>query len=383
MKIAYCLNSIRYLGGIQRVTIVKANALAEVPGNEVYILVTDNKNGILVHPLSPKVHLIDLDVNYYLDDWKSKWNILKGIFIKRHKHKKKLTQALHKINPDIIISAGQSEKNMIPTITGNWIKIRELHFTRNYRQLHARSTFEQIVACIGDFYDYHYKIKGYDHIVVLTQEDKKDNWDDQPHVSVIPNPISFTNNHILAELEEKKAITIGRLSYPKNYKSLINVWKIVTDKHSDWLLEIWGAGEAYKTLNQRIISLGLQNNIFLKGYTNDVSLKLAESSLFILSSIFEGFGLVIIEAMSCGVPVVSYACPCGPQDIIADGHDGFLVPVNNEKVLADRICRLIEDKELRKEMGKAARLKAEQYDIKNIIPMWMELFNQLINEKRK
>lgn len=154
------------------------------------------------------------------------------------------------------------------------------------------------------------------------------------------------------------------MSYPKNYKSLINVWKIVTDKHSDWLLEIWGAGEEYKTLNQRIISLGLQNNIFLKGYTNDVSLKLAESSLFILSSIFEGFGLVIIEAMSCGVPVVSYACPCGPQDIIADGHDGFLVPVNDEKVLADRICRLIEDKELRKEMGKAARLKAEQYDIK-------------------
>lgn len=96
---------------------------------------------------------------------------------------------------------------------------------------------------------------------------------------MIPNPISFTNNHILAELEEKKAITIGRLSYPKNYKSLINVWKIVTDKHSDWLLEIWGAGEEYKTLNQRIISLGLQNNIFLKGYTNDVSLKLAESSL--------------------------------------------------------------------------------------------------------
>lgn len=85
---------------------------------------------------------------------------------------------------------------------------------------------------------------------------------------------------------------------------------------------------------------------------------------FHINFAFEGLPLVIIEAMSCGVPVVSYACPCGPQDIIADGHDGFLVPVNNEKVLADRICRLIEDKELRKEMGKAARLKAEQYDIK-------------------
>ena len=127
----------------------------------------------------------------------------------------------------------------------------------------------------------------------------------------------------------------------------------------------------------------MTNNIFLKGYTYDIFSPLYKASIFTLTSLFEGLPLVIIEAMSCGVPVVSYACPCGPQDIIADGHDGFLVPVNNEKVLADRICRLIEDKELRKEMGKAARLKAEQYDIKNIIPMWMELFNQLINEKRK
>ena len=108
----------------------------------------------------------------------------------------------------------------------------------------------------------------------------------------------------------------------------------------------------------------MTNNIFLKGYTYDIFSPLYEASIFTLTSLFEGLPLVIIEAMSCGVPVVSYACPCGPQDIIADGHDGFLVPVNNEKVLADRICRLIEDKELRKEMGKAARLKAEQYDIK-------------------
>lgn len=148
-------------------------------------------------------------------------------------------------------------------------------------------------------------------------------------------------------------------------------------------LEIWGEGELRTELEEQIRNNQLTNNIFLKGYTYDIFSPLYEASIFTLTSLFEGLPLVIIEAMSCGVPVVSYACPCGPQDIIADGHDGFLVPVNNEKVLADRICRLIEDKELRKEMGKAARLKAEQYDIKNIIPMWMELFNQLINEKRK
>ena len=82
MKIVYCLNSIRYLGGIQRVTVVKANALAEIEDNEVYIIVTDNKNGVFTEPLSPKVHLIDLDINYYEDDYKSRWNVLKGIFFK-------------------------------------------------------------------------------------------------------------------------------------------------------------------------------------------------------------------------------------------------------------------------------------------------------------
>ncbi|MBR6621513.1 MAG: glycosyltransferase family 4 protein, partial [Bacteroides sp.] len=91
MKIAYCLNSIRYLGGIQKVTIVKANALSEIPENEVYIIVTDNKEGVLLEPLSPKVKLIDLDINYYEDDYKSRWNVLKGIFIKRREHKKRLT----------------------------------------------------------------------------------------------------------------------------------------------------------------------------------------------------------------------------------------------------------------------------------------------------
>ena len=113
MKIAYCLNSIRYLGGIQKVTVVKANALSEIPENEVYIIVTDNKEGVLLEPLSPKVKLIDLDINYYEDDYKSRWNVLKGIFIKRREHKKRLTSVLKEIQPDIAISVGQSEKNML------------------------------------------------------------------------------------------------------------------------------------------------------------------------------------------------------------------------------------------------------------------------------
>ena len=113
MRIAYCLNSIRYLGGIQRVTTVKANALAKIPTNEVYVIVTDNKNGVVVEELDAKVRLIDLDVNYYEDDWKSKYHVLKGIFLKRREHLKKLKTTLEQIQPDIVVSVGKSEKNMI------------------------------------------------------------------------------------------------------------------------------------------------------------------------------------------------------------------------------------------------------------------------------
>lgn len=373
MKIVYCLNSIRYLGGIQRVTIVKANALAEVVGNEVYIIVTDNKEGLWVEPLSPKVHLIDLDINYYKDDWKSRWNVLKGIFVKRKEHKKRLRSALNEIQPDIVISVGQSEKNFLPSIKGNWMKIREFHFEKHYRKRHTTSLFDKIQAKIGDFYDYSIKIKGYDKIVVLTREDKN-NWRNNPKVSVIPNPSTFTTESV-SNLYEKKIISVGRLSMPKNYASLIRAFKFVADKHPDWILEIYGDGGQRIELLSLIAKLNLEKHVFLKGFSSNVKEVMTHASIFALSSIFEGFGLVIVEAMACGLPVVSYECPCGPKDIITEGKDGFLVPVNDETALAHRIICLIEDEELRKEMGAAAQEKSKQYSIENIIPLWMNLFH--------
>ncbi|MCI6523262.1 MAG: glycosyltransferase family 4 protein [Parabacteroides sp.] len=383
MRIVYCLNSIRYLGGIQRVTIVKANALADISDNEVYIIVSDNRGGRIVHPLSPKVHLIDLDVNYYQDDWKSKWHVLKGIVVKRREHKKKLAKVLHEINPDIVISVGQSEKNMIPAISGRWVKVRELHFTKNYRWFHAHSIFSKTLAIFGELYDYFYKIRQYDRIIVLTYEDKESHWKGYKNVSVIPNPISFSDIAANNTLEGKKVIAIGRLSALKNFSSLIRSYRIVAQKHPDWILEIYGDGEQKYNLLQLIEQFDLRKQVYLRGFTSEVQRELLNASCFVLSSDFEGLPLVMLEAMSCGLPVVSYACPCGPKDIISEGVDGFLVPVNDEQGLADRICRLIENEEMRKAMGKAARLKAEQYRIEKIIPMWMDLFNQLLKEKRE
>lgn len=381
MRIVYCLNSIRYLGGIQRVTVVKANALANIEGNEVYIVVTDNKNGVITEPLSSKVHLIDLDINYYEDDYKSRWNVLKGIFIKRREHKKRLTSVLNEIQPDIVISVGQSEKNMIPSIKGKWRTIREFHFVKDYRLRQAKSFFDKILAWGGNWYDFSFKIKGYDHIVTLTHEDKEMNWKGWKNVSVIPNPSTFQTDKT-STLNEKKVISVGRLTPQKNYASLIRAFKNVVDKHPDWTLEIYGDGPQEMELKSLIDKLNLKKHVFLKGFSSNVKEVMTNASIFALSSIFEGFGLVIVEAMACGLPAVSYACPCGPKDIITDGKDGFLVKVNDENALADKINLLIGKKKLRQQISNAAIIKAEQYNINNITPMWMQLFTTLNNENK-
>lgn len=383
MKIAYCTDNVCHAGGIQRITVAKANALADIEGNEVWIVVTDNKRPKPVLPISGKVHLVDLDVNYFEDDWKSRLHMLKGIFVKRREHKRKLQQFLNTISPDIVISTGTSEKNFVPRmkVASSPSFIREIHSVSNYRLLVAHGWFEKLSAWAGDIIDYHYYIREYDKIVVLTDEDKQLHWKKNDKVEVIPNPLTIEHNK-RSTLKSETVITAGRLTAEKNFASLINAWKIVIKTHPDWKLEIWGEGNLKKELQQQIKNLQLRDSISMMGYTDDIITQFADASMFVCSSKFEGFGLVIVEAMSCGIPAVSYSCPCGPKDIITDGKDGFLVPVNDEQMMASRICRLIEHEDMRKIMGAAALEKSKLYSSEIIIKQWMRLFNKSLAEER-
>lgn len=383
MKIVYCTDSICYLGGIQNITITKANGLAQM-GHQVWIIVTDNKYPPL-HPVDPKAQVINLDINYFEDDWKSKFYVIKSILIKRKKHKKAIAKVLNDINPDIIISTGTSEKNFLPNIRLNStpIFIREIHFQKGYRLSHARSLFEKIMAIIGNWYDYSWNINKYDQIVILTNEDKELNWKNNSKVSVISNPVTFDTNIKTAPLTNKKIITAGRLVYQKNHKSLINAWKIVDQKHPDWQLEIWGDGALKNELSKQINTLGLNNKVLLMGYTNDIISRMLQASGCVLSSLYEGISLVLIEAMSCGLPVISYSCQCGPKDLIKHGKNGFLCKVNDETKLAEYICSIIEDDKLRIRMGQASKKKSEEFRIEKIATQWINLFQTLINNKNK
>ena len=137
----------------------------------------------------------------------------------------------------------------------------------------------------------------------------------------------------------------------------------------------WTDREAVKLM------LKMNDCISLIGKVDNVGSYLENSSLFALSSLSEGFCLVIIEAMASGLPVVSYDCPCGPKDIIVEGENGYLVPVGNETLLADRICYLIENDDDRNRMGKLAIKNTERFSIDSIMDNWLALFNDLLSKK--
>ena len=375
MKIVYCIDSIAGIGGIQRVTVSKANALSSVPGYTVWIVVADN-SGESCFPLSGSVHFMDLAVNYYEDDWKSKLYVLKGIIYKRRIHRKRLSTALKTIQPDVVVSVGQSEKFFLPFIRGRWKTVREFHFTRNYRQMQAHSAFYRLLAWLGDQAD-SLVLRKYDRIVVLTQEDKDSHWRSSDKVIVIPNPIELPPEEKLSDTRRLRVISVGRLTYQKNYASLIRSYAEVAGRFPDWELDIFGDGEEMASLSRLVADLHCQDRVFLRGAIKDVWPELSQSSLFVMSSRFEGFSMALLEAMSCGLPVVSYACPCGPKDIIREGIDGFLVPPGDESMLADRLFRLIEDDDLRKRMSLAARERVNDFLLEKVIKMWMNLFDRL------
>lgn len=382
MKIVYCLNAICYRGGIERVTIAKANALAEIPDNEVWIIVTDNAFDTAI-PLSSKVKLVDLKINYYRDQSPIPFIDIFREYRKRYAHKRILRKVLNEISPDIVVSVGQAEKYIIPSlnISSKPVLVRELHYYKYYRLDFADSWQKKVIARIADWYDFCWKINQYDAIVVLTHSDKEKYWKGNSRVRAIGNPLIEQPRH-LSTCKNKTVMAVGRLVPQKNFESLLRAWRIVEDKHEDWRLKIWGEGVLKESLIELIERLALKN-VDMMGFSSQIIDKYCEASLLAVTSRFEGFAMMILEAMSSGLPIVSYDCPCGPSDLIEDGVNGFLVASGDERTLAARICRVIDNCEERIEMGTNSVEKSMNYQIDSIISQWMNLFHELRTAKTK
>ena len=375
IKIVYCTSSIYIAGGIERVLTTKVNYLANQEDKyEISIILTDGYGKEPFFPLSEKVHIINLNIGF-----EELWGMsfVKKVFAyltKQRRFKRMLRQELMRIKADICVSTLRREINFICDIPDGSRKIGELHVNRlNYRNFASNeSNFIKNIFAKWWMHRLVRQLKRLDKLVVLTEQDKLA-WKELNNVCVIPNPLPSIPEDV-SLLTEKRVIAVGRYSYEKGFDRLLQVWSIVEKECPDWKLAVFGSGDRASYIKQMQDLKIDENRCELHSAVENIGAEYLNSSVFALSSRFEGFGMVLLEAMSHGLPVVSFDCPWGPRAIIDNGKDGILVENGNVQQLADGVIRLIRDKEQRESLARSAREKARQYDISIIGQQWEQLF---------
>lgn len=381
MKVFYIYTTLLTKGGADRVVTEKANWLAE-HGYDTTI-VTDTQLGRKpVFSLSPKVKLCDLAIDFsqeygHVLPLRALW-----YFFLMRKYQKALCNLLHKEKPDIVITTLGRELDFLPYVKDGSIKIGESHiarkYSRNFHLMEQKGGIHNLMAKIWRRKQ-EKDVSHLDGLVLLTHQDAE-SWKGVTRTFVIPNSLPFYPDRI-STCDNKRAICVGRLNEQKGYEYLIDAWSLVAIKHPDWKLDVYGAGEIKAELQQMINSKGINKSLVLNEPISNIMEEYLESSIYVMSSRYEGFGMVLIEAMACGVPCVSFDCPYGPSDIINDGEDGFLVEYLNTKALADGICKLIEDPDQRKLFGKNARKNVLRYSQDIVMQQWTTLFESLSTNK--
>lgn len=375
MKIVYVVGGLLAPNGMSSVLSAKINYLAEHTDYELYMILTEKAGHPWCYQINPKVKWVNFNINFDELDTMPLYRKIFFYMLKQRRYKKLFTDYLMEIRPDITVSTVRREINFINDIPDGSKKIGEIHFNRtNYREFKKQWLPDFINGFVTKLWinSLLKQLKRLDRFVVLSEEDYK-NWPELNNKIVIPNSISYYPD-FQSTCENKQAIAVGRYTYQKGFDLLMQAWKMVYEAHPDWHLNIYGSGEReeYKRLGKE---LGISQVVTCHPAVSDIYEKYRESSIFVLSSRYEGFGLVLAEAMSTGVPAVSFACPCGPSDIITNGENGILVEKDNFVNLADAICRLIDNAKERKIIGNKARLSSYRYSQESIMKQWILLFN--------
>ena len=379
MKLIYCTHSLYNPGGMERVLVNKVAYWVEKLHWEVSIVTTDQKGRPAFYALPGGMGMTDLGINYSDDNGKAPWRKITGYLIKRHKHKKRLTALLKKEKPDIVISLYPSESSFIPKIKDGSKKVLELHFCKFFRVQYGRK------GVLGWIDRWRTKqderiVRRFDKFVVLTNEDKG-YWGDLPNIEVIPNAAMNMGGHF-SDVSAHRVIAVGRLDYQKGFDRLIQAWKLIQerDEFKDWHLDIFGQGEWHDMLQKMISDFGLEQTVRINRPTNRIGNEYAHSSLIVMTSNYEGFGMVLVEAMACGVPAIAFDCKCGPKDIIRHGENGLLVANGDIQGLAGAMMKLMGDDALRQRMAGHAKAVVDAYSEEAVMDKWIRLFTGLAKQ---
>lgn len=360
MKLCFIVADITFKGGIERVTVNLANEL--VKENDITIVSYFKTNKKINYDLNEKIKIKYISDEKYdgkPGSLKRLLKFLKSLYI--------VTEYLKKEDNDIIIAQGMPVALML--------------FFLNFMN-------KKIIVCEHVHCFYYRKFvrfirnilyKFYFKIIVLTDKDKEYFQKSLKNVECIPNFIPDISDKS-SQLNNKVLISVGRLEEQKGYDILINICGKFLYKYPDWKLKIFGEGNLKKELQDQIEKFNLESQILLMGTTDKIEEEYLKSDIYIMSSRYEGMPMVLLEAMSYGLPVVSFDCPCGPKDIIKDGKDGFLVSFGEVGEMQEKVEMLIKDENLRRKMGKNGKKKIEQFSKEKVLKKWENLFNYIYNK---
>lgn len=376
MKIIYCTHSTYNPGGMERVLYNKVKFLVERIGWDVTVVTTDQHGRPSFYPFPKDVRMIDLGINYSEDNVKGAFGKISGYLRKRIKHKKLLKELLVNEKADIVVSLYPSESSFIPDIKDGSKKVLEIHYCKFFRLQYGRKGLLGAIDWWRTWQDERI-VRRFDRFVVLTNEDRS-YWGNIPNIEVIPNAAMFVAEKY-SDVSARRVIAVGRLDYQKGFDRLIKAWEIIqkSGKYNDWVLDIFGQGEWKDMLQTMIDEKGLNTSAYINKPTKNIGEEYVNSAILVMSSNYEGFPMVMIEAMACGLPVVAFDFKCGPKDIIREGENGLIIPNGDIKALAEGIIKLMEDTNCRKRMSANARKIVDTYSEKTVMDKWMGLFNNL------
>jgi glycosyltransferase involved in cell wall biosynthesis len=372
--------------GMERTISIKANYLADILHYDVSIITTEQMGRPVFFPLSEKIHLYHLDIGIHAKFGREQYAVkIISRFCKTLQYKRRLARLLQIIRPDITISTLGLDIGFLNNLKDGSIKIGELHFPWNFRTLMAKKLSGGFIPrCVADLRtkELRRKCAGLEKLVVPTHEEET-YWANYGNVEVIANPLPFHDDR-KAALSNKKVLAAGRLVYEKGFDLLIDAWAIVAKRYPDWELAIYGSGDRESSLLRQIEDYGLQGKVILHEPVDDIRSVYYDSSFFVFPSrCLEALPMVMLEALSAGLPVVAFDAPCGPKDLIRDSENGYLVETGNIPDLAAKIIRLAGSQAQRTAMGKAAKTAASAFRTENIMQRWNNLFTGLMNGNKK